>query len=311
VFASENSMNSSWTHSLFCVLLASSWVAAAEAEASQPLATEASSTRLDGLLQGGPDTPDSSLASPSTVSLAAVKELSEASSQLKVWLEEVLFAVGALSVTSVAVLAFRRRKREREQRLRNLYDLTEMPTSLSERQTPRYLPSNPYVDTSTPELLCRQIENAAEASLEFGRVLGLIYFDLGERPEADFSDEARDWDADRLELMDRLKNALRRTDHVAALSDNEIVACIALLPGKPELASIAARLRKVGLNSPRFAKAFLPEAGLAMYPACGYRGEELIDYAKGNYRAHKPAAIAYQPAIAPALEGVVAPSRSA
>jgi len=308
VFASGKRMNSGLGNSLFCALLASTCVGAAEAAEVVPAATVSSPTRIDGLLSGAADDTDggNAFASPTSVTLAAAKEIGESSGQLKVWLEEVLGAVGAITLTSAAVLAYRRKRRARNARLQNLYEITEMPTSLSERQTPRYLPNNPYVDISTPELLSRQIENAAEASLEFGRVLGVVYFDLGPRPQGDFSDETREWEADHADLMEKLRKALRKTDHVAELSDREIVACIALLPGKTELLTIAARLRKIGQSSPRFASAFAPEAGLAIYPACGYRGEELIEHAKSDFH-RKPPAMAYLPLNAQKLQHLAYP----
>jgi hypothetical protein len=160
---------------------------------------------------------------------------------------------------------------------------------------PRRLPNNPYLEPSTSGMLGRQIENAAEASVEFGRVLGIVYFDLGASPSGAFDGERGDWDAERDELMAEFKQALRPTDHVALLSDREIVACIALLPGRTELLGIAGRLRAIGQNSVRFASAFAAEAGLSIFPACGYRGEELIDYARADYRARKPAVLAPRP----------------
>jgi len=289
-------MNNRLGGSLLCALFASISFGAAD-------------TRAAGLSLGSSNVAKSEklLASPVAVSRAALKEIGEASDSLRIWLDEVLAAAGALTLAAMAVLTFRRKRRVRNHRLQTLYELPEMPTAPGERRTPRRLPTNPYLDSDGPAAISRQIENAAEASLEFGRVLGLIYFDLGAPPKGDSPDEARDGDADHRELLAKLKLALRSTDHVALLSDHEIVACIALLPGRTELVGIAERLRKIGQSSTRFARAFAPDAGLAIYPVCGYRGEDLIDHARADFHSRKPPVTAFLLLSGPILEDVSYP----
>jgi hypothetical protein len=306
VFVFGNGMNNCLSNSLLSVLLASTFLGAADAAKFAPVS---SATRLNGLLSGASNESHSpkAFASPNFISQAAAEGIGVASRQVEAWLEEIPGAAGPLTLAGAAVLALRRRRRARNHRLQTLYEIADMPETLSKRQTPRCLPNNPYLDASAPEVLSRQIENAAEASVEFGRVFGVIYFDLGPRPPGDFSDEARAWEADHSELMEKLRKALRNTDHVAKVSHHEIIACIALLPGRSELVGIAERLRKMGQNSPRFANAFMREAGLAIYPACGYRGEELIDYARSDFHFPKPPRMAYLPPNASQLEGVADP----
>ena len=143
----------------------------------------------------------------------------------------------------------------------------------------RNLPVNPFSETALPAVLQRQIGFAAVASVEFGRTLGVIYLKTAEQ-EGRGGDECRDGSGDGLlALLADFRRALRTTDHVALLGQSEIIVCISLLPGLPELVAIAQRLRKVGEAAGR-AALLQPVAGLAIYPLCGYRGGDLIEYAR-------------------------------
>jgi len=204
------------------------------------------------------------------------------------WFMAILAIAGAVAIPAllggIAFLLYRRRARARKQRLETLFSAPAPVAQVIPHATPRTLPHNPYHEATSPALLAHQMENAAAASIEFGKTLGVIYFDLGERPHDKRTRDAQSWDHDVSELLERLQNVLRGTDHVAFINDHEVVACIGLLPGLTELTSIANRLRNVGGSSPRFSSAFEPAAGLAVYPLGGYRGEELIQSARAQHR---------------------------
>ena len=144
----------------------------------------------------------------------------------------------------------------------------------------RSLPVNPFSNTALPAVLLEQIEIAAVASVEFGRTLGVIYFKIAEQEERG-DDETSAGSSDALlKLLSDFRRALRTSDHVALWGQTEIIVCISLLPGLPELVAIAQRLRKVGGAAACPAALLQPAAGLAIYPLCGYRGVDLIEYAR-------------------------------
>lgn len=180
---------------------------------------------------------------------------------------------GAGLFAGVAALVWWRRRAE-TQRMESIFAPVEghIGSEIS-RAAPRCLPSNPFLPTGSLETLGRQIDNAAAASVEYGRTLGVIYFRLDEWSVADAELEA---------LLARLRDALRKTDCVAAINPREIIICVSLLPGLTELNTIANRLQDIGKEWPRFRPAFEIEAGLAIYPMCGYRAEELIAHARAR-----------------------------
>lgn len=149
------------------------------------------------------------------------------------------------------------------------------------RLTPRELPVNPFVDLSDPKQLGRRMENAAAASAEFGKTLGVVYFELGRKARGE---NAADYDQSVADLTLRLQGALRGTDHVARWDGNSIVACIGLLPGRAELETIARRLRRFGSENERFGAAFDRQPGLAVHEFSGRGGEDLIAEARADYK---------------------------
>ena len=144
----------------------------------------------------------------------------------------------------------------------------------------RNLPVNPFSKTALPAVLQRQIEMAAVASVEFGRTLGVIYFKIAEQEGRSGDETCAGSSVGLLKLLSDFRRVLRTTDHVALLGQAEIIVCISLLPGLPELVAIAERLRKVGEAAGGHAALLQPAAGLAIYPLCGYRGIDLIEYAR-------------------------------
>ena len=144
----------------------------------------------------------------------------------------------------------------------------------------RDLPVNPFSKTALPTVLQGQIEMAAVASVEFGRTLGVIYFKIAEQDGRIDGETC----AGLLKLLSDFRRALRKSDHVALLGQAEIIVCISLLPGLPELVAIAERLRKVAEAAAGPAALLLPAAGLAIYPLCGYRGIDLIEYARLHHQ---------------------------
>ena len=149
------------------------------------------------------------------------------------------------------------------------------------RLTPRELPVNPFVDLADPKQLGRRMENAAAASADFGKTLGVVYFELGRKARGE---DAADYDRAVADLTVRLQGALRGTDHVARWDGNSIVACIGLLPGRVELETIARRLRRFGSENERFGAAFDRQPGLAAHEFSGRGGEELIAHARADYK---------------------------
>jgi endo-1,4-beta-D-glucanase Y len=207
--------------------------------------------------------------------------------------ESLLGTAGTIAVISVlGAIGFafhRRRERQRKQLLETMFS----PGAASEAGTkavPRTLPVNPYDDATSPETLPRKMENAAEASKEFGRTLGVIYFDLGEPARGKRKRVAPNREHEVEDLLQRLRKELRGTDHATLIDDREIVACVGLLPGMTELKTISERLRKAGLTFESFAYAFESSPGLSIYPLDGYRGEELIHRARSRYASQRAAA---------------------
>lgn len=149
----------------------------------------------------------------------------------------------------------------------------------------RNLPVNPFSKTALPAVLQRQIEMAAVASVEFGRTLGVIYFKIAEHEGRGGDETCAGSSVGLLKLLSDFRRVLRTTDHVALLGQAEIIVCISLLPGLPELVAIAERLRKVGEAAGGHAALLQPAAGLAIYPLCGYRGGDLIEYARLHHEA--------------------------
>ena len=134
--------------------------------------------------------------------------------------------------------------------------------------------------SAAPELH-RQIEVAAAASVECGKTLGVIHFNVARRlPPGAGVGECME------QLQAAFRRVLRKTDNVAAISETEIVICVSLLPGLPELKRIAARLHACS-EAMGPAGAVLGPAGLAIYPLCGYQGEDLIEFAR-HRRAATP-----------------------
>lgn len=147
----------------------------------------------------------------------------------------------------------------------------------------RNLPTNPFFSTSSVEVLEGQIEAAAAASVEFNKTFGIIYFKVGASDGKMLQPINGDTSQAIEDLAEKLRSALRKTDHVAVIDHSEIVVCISLLPGYTELTSIGERLRKIGLESGLFEKDFAQKPGLAIYPLGGYRGGELIASARTQH----------------------------
>jgi hypothetical protein len=212
----------------------------------------------------------------------------------------VFAAVLGLALGGGALALYWRRWRTRRLRLQSLVmpDPIRAPGEL-EMVSPRNLPINPYFKTSSLDVLANQIDRAASVSVELGRTLGVIFFRLG-GPNGRNSDTSGA-DGDLTELMAQFRGALRKTDHVVAVNEGEIIACISLLPGLTELKSISERLRAIGRNSGKFDATFLAPAGLAVYPMCGYSAEELIEYARVNYCSRTLATEHDAPTLAPPL----------
>lgn len=98
----------------------------------------------------------------------------------------------------------------------------------------RILPVNPFLETASAASLQQQIEVAATASVRYGRTFGLIYFKIRGRQGG--AGARLTWsDDEKLHVLDRFRRVLRCTDHVTLLNETEIIICISLLPGLPEL----------------------------------------------------------------------------
>jgi len=184
--------------------------------------------------------------------------------------------LGALAFSSP--IASWRRKRAARSTLSRVMS----PADPSAAKPLRNLPVNPFAPDGSSLSLTQQIEAAAAASVEYERTLGLIYFKIPtpRRNSAERSVVA--YNSDLHALVGTLRASLRKTDHVTVINPGELIVCLSLLPGLTELKSIARRLQQAASAHKRFSAAFETPPGLAIYPMCGYRGEELIAFARRN-----------------------------
>ena len=153
------------------------------------------------------------------------------------------------------------------------------------RILPRILPNNPFSEITSLVPLPRQMEVAARASLEFGRTLGVVYFNLdgtGGRNR----NTLQKWSDDEIaNLLSQFRRTLRSTDHVTVINDVEIIVCISLLSGLSDLKKIAQRLQNVGHAMSCFGRTFEAPGALSIYPMCGYSGDDLIEFVRARFRS--------------------------
>ena len=135
--------------------------------------------------------------------------------------------------------------------------------------------------------LGRQIEFAAQASVEFGRIFGVIYFRLGGAHADNCGNSCGGGEWDVKGLIANLRSNVTSTDHVALINEVEIVAYISLLDGLSALEKIAERLRKTGQAAGGFGATFEAPAGLAVYPLRGYSADALVEFARADHRNRK------------------------
>jgi hypothetical protein len=191
-------------------------------------------------------------------------------------------ARGALALAlGSAVIAFSSRRRAAARaRVDTLF--APVPNAfVSRRHPPTEIPA-------TVSLRDR-IQNAATVSVEFGRILGIIYFRLPARGGPNGATAMKWTQGDLAELFSRFGGALTNADHIAVINEVEIVVCVGLLHGYTELAAKAERLRIIGADSRVFASAFARPGALALYPMCGYQADELIAFARSRHRRDRVA----------------------
>ena len=153
--------------------------------------------------------------------------------------------------------------------------------------TPRKLPDSPFSASANEPILAEQIEVAAEACVRLGATIGLIYFEIPFLTQIEKDYGSRPVDAVIALLTREFGRALRPTDHIEVLDRHQFVIAICLLKNAGDLESIARRLGGVlsrqGFHL-RGSNSNIP-AGKAVYPLDGYKGQELIEAARQDYRA--------------------------
>ncbi|KAF2992466.1 hypothetical protein OGR47_05425 [Methylocystis sp. MJC1] len=145
---------------------------------------------------------------------------------------------------------------------------------------PRHLPENPFSGSENLADFCIEIEDAAKASALMSRAVGLIYFEFPKLVSGAATGEASIG-----ALADDFRLALRPTDHVALLGQDQIVVVVCLLACRKDLETVASRLSAAARRRGAIEEGApsLP-VGLAMYPSDGLEGQALIDAARKHYR---------------------------
>ena len=161
---------------------------------------------------------------------------------------------------------------------------------------PRLLADDPLNDLRSGRSLSERIGTAVDASLPASRTVGIAYFAF-EPNAASQSDPALLMGA----FADRLRRAVRPTDHVAVVDQFGIAVCLPLIAQRGDLESVGLRLNKVlaGMQPQLNASPIAGfDLGLSIYPLGGYSGEELIESARSAAlmrRDARLAVLAYQP----------------
>lgn len=183
-----------------------------------------------------------------------------------------------------AAFAWFRQKRASKitRKIEDVFDETRgtIPNHHGKASVPRVLPENPFHQVTPDALFGARIEYAAALSVEYGRTLGVLLIDLNDcgRDAAFAADEVD-------ELLAALPRILRSTDCVRLINEHEIIVVAPLLEGLEQLDRIGARICALGKENDALGAAFASGAGSAIYPVCGYRGDDLIEHARRRYRA--------------------------
>jgi GGDEF domain-containing protein len=151
--------------------------------------------------------------------------------------------------------------------------------------TPRSLPQSPFTPTTDVVTLGKQIEIAAAACVRFSRTIGLIYFEIPSLPALDRVHGIAAAEAIIDALAEKIRRALRPTDHVAVINRNQIIVCISLLANASDLKSVAARIYALAQRHELGDSSGLPyPPGYAIYPLNGYDGASLIEAAREDFQ---------------------------
>jgi hypothetical protein len=150
---------------------------------------------------------------------------------------------------------------------------------------PRTLPQNPFTASNRVDVLAREIEAAAEASVRLSRTVGLIYFEFPALAAFEAENGVAGADSLIASLAQDFRRALRETDHVAIVNGRQIIVSICLLAGRKDLETVASRLTAAARRRDLVDEGApsLP-AGIAIYPLDGYGGLDLIESARRHYR---------------------------
>lgn len=158
----------------------------------------------------------------------------------------------------------------------NLFPLVKTPSCTIKNTDIRALSTNPFLASTSGPAFYRSMELAAQASVEHGRTLGVIYFKLDV-----VSRQQKNLLIEEVEMIaGDLRRLLRSSDYVTVVKNAGIVVCISLLKSNTDLNAIAERMRKAGFATGLLGSTFARCPGLAMYPIDGYSGEALVDRAR-------------------------------
>ena len=231
---------------------------------------------------GAPPTP-APQARPRPVAETASEPDQDETSYLGSWILRALLAGGVVAVLIAAKQVLKLRSHRRIEKLIEenfVQESRQTQTPGAPRTVPRVLPRDPFSPGASDANFGVQIETAAGLSVEYGRTLGVLLIDLG---QADPTDANR---AEQLNaLLGELRVSLRSTDCVRLRAEREIVIAVPLLEGLEQLERVGNRVCAIGRQKEMFKEAFEAGAGSAIFPVCGYRGEDLIEYARRRYRA--------------------------
>ncbi len=183
---------------------------------------------------------------------------------------------------------------------------------------PRTLDSNPLGADGSTRFETR-IEAAAEASKQYGRTIGLIYYNLDSYRHVARTEGVAAAEAMTNAAIEALGSRLRNSDRVERLGKGRFVVCTVLLPDKAALDSIRNRLDASLLKMKPASlgdSEFVFDVGMSIYPMGGYTGEDLIATASARCDAERAARVRAasrqrKPAVGGAQDDKRAASRTA